>query len=203
MNTETVFVVFQAMKSWNPLPAGVTVSSPHNGEFTSSSLQILSFPLESVARYLTPVGSNVLTVDIIINWICSFLYIFLIQLAEDVEITSRKTKTKEFKPLPDPFKKEANEIFPRMGDQLSYIQQALANYNKHKSEKNLEIVHEYLKGLVEIVVIDGTGRELKESPLLVSQENTKIPVPSRGSKVEKNQELVILPSQRRFGFFKV
>ena len=127
MNKETVFVLFQGQKNWDPLPKGVSTTSPHNGELNSSSLQILSFPLDSAARFITPVTSSVLIVDIVINWMLLIIYLLMIQFAEDVQISSRKTRTKVFKPLSETFVIEANSTFPRLSDHLSYIQMSLKN----------------------------------------------------------------------------
>jgi uncharacterized membrane-anchored protein len=112
----------------------------------------------------------------------------MLQFHEDVQITSRKTKTKVFKPLSETFKTEANEIFSRLGDQLSFIQMAVEKYNLNKTDRNLLEVQSYLNGFVEIVIVDGTGRELQGSGLLVSQEPTLKHGIVRDSKIGKKNK---------------
>ena len=189
MNKETVFVLFPAQKTWEHLPTGVSTTSPHNGDFNSSSLQILSFPLDSAARFITPVTSFVFLIAIVMNWMFLMIYVLImLQFHEDVQITSRKTKTKTFHKLSETLVSEANGAFPRLGDQLSFIQMAVEKYNLNKTDRNLLEVQSFLNGFVEIVIVDGTGRELQGSGLLVTQEPTFKHGIDRDSKIGKKKK---------------
>jgi hypothetical protein len=83
---------------------------------------------------------------------------------------------------------EANGAFPRLGDQLSFIQMAVEKYNLNKTDRNLLEVQSFLNGFVEIVIVDGTGRELQESGLLVTQEPTFKHGIDRDSKIGKKNK---------------
>ena len=61
-------------------------------------------------------------------------------------------------------------LFQKLGDQLMFIQQAVQKYQINESDGNaLEVVQTLLNGFVEIVVVEGTVRELVGSGLSTTQ----------------------------------
>ena len=174
-----VHVLFPGSRSWNYLPEGTSVSSPHNGVFNSFSLQVLTFPsMNSLAKFVTPV-SFMITVTQELKFFF-YLYSFTIQFNDGVELSVKKRPTAVFKPLSESFVAEANAAFPKLGDQLSNIQKVLAIWCKKPNDANMIQVQEYLNGFSEIIIVQGTGRQLKGTGLMVTEdgasEGTVLPV---------------------------
>ena len=124
-----------------------------------------------------------------------------------MEITVTKRPKSIFKPFSELVVSEANKSLPKIGDQLMYIQQAVHKYQAYQSDENALEVQTLLNGFVEIVVVQGTGRELVGSGMLTTQARSvssaeTVPAKKKESKKSesKKTENEIVPSQTAMQF---
>ena len=97
------------------------------------------------------------------------------------------------------FVTEANAAFPQLGDQLCHIQKSLDIWRQDPSDANVLQVQAYLNGFIEVIIVNGTGREMIGSGMMVTEVPTE-PV-AKLLKAKKPKTLEV-KSQTAFQFIK-
>ena len=97
------------------------------------------------------------------------------------------------------FVTEANAAFPQLGDQLCHIQKSLDIWRQDPSDANVLQVQAYLNGFIEVIIVNGTGREMIGSGMMVTEVATE-----RVLKLSKEMKPKALEvkSQTAFQFIK-
>ena len=98
------------------------------------------------------------------------------------------------------FVTEANAAFPQLGDQLCHIQKSLDIWRQDPSDANVLQVQAYLNGFIEVIIVNGTGREMIGSGMMVTEVPTE-PV-AKLLKAKKPKTLEV-KSQTAFQFIKL